>query len=159
MKRKAQTEIMGLVMIVILVTIILLFVIKFSINSQSKTVKQDIFNQKLASNTLNVLLSTTTDCNRATISELLKDCAEYKPEGSIECSTENSCAFVTYLISDYLNQTIKVQEKDYEFLFDEAEINIITEVCQKSLKQATANIPLRYGTKDIKLKICDKEMK
>jgi len=157
MNKKSQTEIMGLVMIVILITVIILFVIKFSVNAEPKTVKQDVFNQKLASNTLNVLLSTTTDCNKATITELLRDCAEYMPDGDIMCDTQLSCIFVNETIKNYLEQIIILQQKDYEFLFDEADINLTTNVCPGDLKQATANIPLRYGTKEIKLRICDKQ--
>ena len=158
MKTKAQTEIMGLVMIVILISIILLFVIKFVVNSEPNTIKQDVFNQKLASNTLNVLLSTTTSCSRATVSELLKDCAEYggyASGGNIFCEGINSCYFVNVLIGDLLDKTIKEQGMDYEFLFDEANINIMAASCPGNVKQATANIPLRYGTKEIKLRICD----
>jgi len=152
--KKAQTEIMGLVMIVVLITLILLFVVKFVVINQPKETRKEFIDERLASNTLNVLLSTTTECNKAAIGELIKDCVEYYPDGSIICEdTSYSCNYVKEIVKNILEESLGVMDKEYRFSVEDSDIEI-GEECEEGIIAATQPISLGYKTIIVKLEIC-----
>jgi len=92
--RNAQMEIMGLVIIVILLSLALLFVLQFIILRPASDLKESFTQKEIASNTVNTLLDTTTDCRQLPLSKLLEDCAE---GAFIQCPTGNSCSHYFHL--------------------------------------------------------------
>ena len=101
--RKAQIEIIGLLIIVILVTIIILLVITFGIKQPSgPTTTQQVSDNQIATLFFPTILETTTTCDR-TVRELLADCA-YTNE--IMCGAKNSCTFANETLIDVLNRTL-----------------------------------------------------
>jgi len=118
MNKKSQMEIMGLVVIVILVSIAMLFVIRFVILQPAEDYKSDYVSMEIASNLVSAILKTTSpDCYHNTFRELLQDCAENENNPSIICTNgQNSCDFaydkIDYILDDTLNDwKVKYQLK------------------------------------------------
>ncbi|PIN78573.1 hypothetical protein COV14_02925 [Candidatus Woesearchaeota archaeon CG10_big_fil_rev_8_21_14_0_10_33_12] len=111
--KKSQAEIVGLVIIVLLITIGFLFVVKFVIMKEEPDTKKSFVYSELASNTLNVLLKTTTDCEGSDVTELFQDCAALHPR--IFCGGVNSCDKVNEVVEYILNKSLKKWNKQYEF--------------------------------------------
>ena len=117
---KSQMEIMGLVIVVILVSIAMLFVIRFVILEQPSEYKSEYVNMEIASNLVGAILKTTNpDCYHRTFRELLQDCAENTDNPSITCPNgENSCVFVHNRLNEsdgtgILQKTLDVWKTKY----------------------------------------------
>ena len=110
--KKSQAEIVGLVIIVLLITIGFLFFVKFVIMREKPDTKESFVHSELASNTLNVLLKTTTNCERCDVTELFQDCAGFK---RIECDEDSSCVKVNEVVEFILNESLEQWNKQYEF--------------------------------------------
>ncbi len=108
--RKAQTEIIGLVIIVILIALGMLFALQFAIKKPSAGKTQAVKESTLAANFLNALLSTTTECNKRSIKELLQDCAVF---GAINCGAESSCSYAHKAVSEIIDSTLGKWNKKY----------------------------------------------
>ena len=116
--KKAQMEIMGLAIIIILIALAMLFIVSV-VSKPSEDIKKTFTNKQLASNTVNTLLSTTTGCRDGlSVSQLLQDCAE----GGIICCLysnnnqciENSCVHAEKVIDEILTNTLNVWNKQFE---------------------------------------------
>ena len=123
--RSGQTEMIGLVIIVILITVGILFMAQFALK-ESPTKK--IFTRKgLATSTMSAIMKTTVteDCGVSSKfpqieKELLEDCAAnkhftedyytYHCRGYI-----SSCDFLEVFIAERLNETLGRWNKRYEF--------------------------------------------
>lgn len=126
--RKAQMEMVGLVVIVILLTLGMLFLAQFALkeNPQKK-----IFTRKgLAYSTVSALMKTTVSDScalgfqgsaRPQIGkDLLEDCAvnfEQSPLGysTYHCRGRHSCVFLQQQVADLFNGTLGEWNKRYEF--------------------------------------------
>ncbi len=76
MKKRSQMEIMGIAIVVVILSIVILFVIRWSILKEPVQYKKEFAQSEIATNLVNTMLSTTTECNEVTFSELFQDCAE-----------------------------------------------------------------------------------
>ncbi|MCK4521467.1 MAG: hypothetical protein KAU20_02755 [Nanoarchaeota archaeon] len=112
-KRKAQMEIIGLTIIVILIAIGLLFAVRFIIFKQPESYKKDYVHSQMAANMLNTLLNTNTDCHDVSITELLQDAARIVK--NINCDGQTSKKFVDPLIENLLNSSLGEWKKSYYF--------------------------------------------
>jgi len=75
MMKKAQTEIMGLVIIIVLIIMIIAFATKLVVFDEPVDYKKQFTNTQITSNMINTLLKTTSrDCNGLSMTELLQDC-------------------------------------------------------------------------------------
>ena len=114
--RKAQIEMMGLVVIVVLVTIILLFYISFRINSdenmQKSEPKQEYTEKQLATNYIQAVLKTTTRCEGMNIQQLLQDCALYR---NLVCPMGDSCAQINATLDNLTNRSMDIWQTSYLF--------------------------------------------
>jgi len=106
--KKSQMEIMGLAVIVILVSLGILFAVQYVIFKKPTQTVKTYSTLQIASNTLNSLLTTTTDCRAAgnvDMTQLLQDCAAFP---AITCDNGmNSCEFSDTSINYILNNTLK----------------------------------------------------
>jgi hypothetical protein len=119
---KAQMEIIGLVMIVILLAMGLLFAVVILTKSPSTEVTR-VKESIQAANFLNTILSTTTACDKRDVQNLLQDCATSSYEngewiGADQCSTGNTCEVAKETIEIMLDKTLKEWNKDYVFFIN-----------------------------------------
>ena len=104
-KKRAQLEIMGLMIVIILIIVGVLFAVRFVITKPAATTKQDYTRSQLTSNFgIALLQATTKDCRGVDMTELLSDCAEFQ---SITCDNGmRSCVYANSTIRFILNQTL-----------------------------------------------------
>lgn len=101
---KAQTEIFGLVIVVLLISIGLLFAVNFMLNKEKPDLKKEFTETEIGYNVLYTTLGTTTGCQDLTVAQLIQDCYENKDSSStISCGSEgDSCSYFQTLINDTL---------------------------------------------------------
>ena len=113
---RAQMEIMGLAIIVILVSLGLLFAVRWMLKAPSAE-PQRAEESVLAANFLSTLLGTTTECNKRTVRDLLQDCA--LTQGATKCKTQSgeqySCDYARDIIQMLLSETFDKWKLDYYF--------------------------------------------
>ncbi len=89
MSKKAQMEILGLAIVVLLLILGMVFVVRFIALSDKGSIRKEVSESQIASNYIATYLDTTVrDCRGLTIEELLIDCAEGTPGprgGAINC--------------------------------------------------------------------------
>lgn len=110
--KKAQIEIAGLLIVVVLVTITLLFLLTFRVNNSDNQipVEQETRDTYIRDRFSQVLFETNTECGGRTIKELLSDCGY---SNNINCDTLNSCQFVNYTIESIINETLNFYGIEY----------------------------------------------
>lgn len=122
MAKKAQTEIVGLLVIVLIISFMLLFVLKSVIFSEPESMNE-IKNEKLTSSMISAMLSTNTNCTPdAKVKDLLIDCGKWHSIGAtdLQCyDGRNSCDFLNDtggVFETMLNGTLGEWSKTYEFI-------------------------------------------
>lgn len=155
MKDKAQMEIMGLAIIVILITIGMLFAIGM-LNPRPPPKGPET--KALANSFLNTFLGTTTECKGSTFRVLVQDCAQSL---AIPCPGMNSCEYIETKLDEFLDQTLVEMQKTHHIFFSGGpRIEDISlgdpEACELlEREQAEQYIPLRgAGTVTVTLRIC-----
>ena len=117
--KKSQAEIVGLVIIVLLITIGLLFVVKFVVLREPSDVKKTFVHSELASNMVKVLLETTTTCKESSVKDLFQDCAAFK---RINCEELDSCEMVNdtigMIVVDSISMLYRLELGKSEEVYD-----------------------------------------
>lgn len=157
--KKSQTEILGLAIIVVIVTIGLLFVVKFLVTQPPQETRESYIRSELASNILGSIMDSDTNCGeyKYSIPYLIKDCAEYNP-GRISCSGELSCqhvnSHINFILSNFMNTL--GGNKNYKFLA-EADGEILFEISEGNCtvwESANQPLPIYGKTLDVKFYMC-----
>lgn len=155
MTRKAQTEIIGLAIVVILLVIGMTFVIRFSLSKDFVDIKSEFYSSELASNWPNTFLNTKSEnCNELSMTELLQDCGHGK---SISCNGQISCDYVEETAIKIFGDTLDVWKVDYEFKVFRTENDPLITVgnpCPGTQKSKTFPIPTSSGTLFVRLDVC-----
>ena len=122
MQSRAQMELMGLAIIVLLLTLGILFALYFVLSAPPSKGTAGIQDTIMAANFLNTLSRTTTDCFDRDIKELLQDCAR---GGTINCAGStykgealppgDTCERAANLIQLLLTDTFDAMGKTYIF--------------------------------------------
>lgn len=121
-RKKSQTEIMGLMIIVIILSLAMLFVFKVVFFKKTTDIGQTYEVSKTPETFVNTLLQTTSGCTSdSTIQTLLVDCAKNPfTHGTITCTDgRGSCEFANQTIAFILQQTVDqwgYQSTGYEFV-------------------------------------------
>lgn len=146
--KKAQMEIMGLAVIMVLISLGVLFAVKYVFLAPKSDIKEEYSQKNIAQNILYVLLDSDVKCNDNYISiqDLLVDCNGFK---SMHCDNEDSCAFAEEEINNIFDKTLRNWNNKFYFNAEEISIN---EKCPKGSKAGIQ--PLPYGL-EIRLEICD----
>ena len=153
-KNKAQMEIMGLVIIIILISLAILFVLQFVILKEPSDTKKTYMQTQLAANTLNAMLKTTTNCKSQDITQLLQDCASYQPNGLIDCGNgQRSCAFAEQAIKQILGKSLDSWKKEYYLTADLANKRFGTP-CPGEKQSRLYPIPTEAGVMTVRLDVC-----
>jgi len=133
--KKAQAEMIGLVIIVILITLGMLFMARFALKADPE---KKVFTRKgLAYSTMSAIEKVEVNCYQSgdisptTLSiglELIDDCAKHynTPSSDYMCASEppgsgispeykHACDFITDLVTEMLNETLNLWGKNYQF--------------------------------------------
>lgn len=120
MNAKAQMEIIGLVVIVILISLGMLFLVQFAL--KEKPDGESFTRKGLAFSTMSTLMKTTVDCGggkEISMRELLAECAENRPGTRFPftrtCDDENSCDKFEVISTNLLQMTLGSWGERYEF--------------------------------------------
>lgn len=126
-KKKGQMEMMGLAIIVILLSLVLLFIVRFVIMREPTTYKKEYRESELAVNFLNALIETEApDCAYTKFSTLFQDCASNWDNsgtgGNIPCRSGNvgvdimSCEYVKTKLLYLFSRTFDEWNINYTFM-------------------------------------------
>lgn len=162
--KKAQTEIMGLAIIILFIMLGLLFVFRLMNANPSDNLRTEYVDSKMASNVLTVILKTTLECKNLDVKSLYQDCAEGVNYLDY-CGETNPCIKAKSIVEQILDNTLKKWERPYRFTatIGGTEKTLITNLgCNETnigtryrkLESKTYPIPTDVGTMLIKLDIC-----
>lgn len=156
MMKKAQTEIMGLVIIIVLIIMIIAFVTKLVVFDETVDYKKQFTNAQITSNMISTLLKTTSrDCNGLSMTELLQDCSQ---DQDVICADDrDSCDYFIEATQQIFGETLEKWDIDYEFkVFFEEESPIFTlgESCFGDKKSKLFPIPTDSEILSVKLDVC-----
>lgn len=114
--RKAQTEVMGLAIIVIIAIAGILFAANFAQSKKEASYKEEFTGTYLAYNAAYVFLGTTSrDCGKLAMSELLQDCAHNNAGLRITCGALDSCDYAEQEAKEIFGKTLGEWNTGYEF--------------------------------------------
>ncbi len=180
MKRKAQTEMLGIAIVVILISIGILFIVSNSLRSSGETSSKQEFSEKqLATNILASMLSTSTTCQNDRISTLLIDCGNcYGTGGCRLCDGDVMgvsipppglpvCEYLDLTIEIMLNETLQKWNKKYEFKAytseSDVQVHVVHEIDEclsgggtglRYIQKDSYYLPLYPGTMTVELGLC-----
>ncbi len=153
---KAQMEIMGLAIIVILVALGMLFAVQWMLKAPGVTPAEAVKESQLAANFLNTLLSTSTDCFDRPVRGLLQDCA--LTGGRLDCFGVSSCAYVQREMTPMFEGSLGSWNKDYYFsISGSPDVETLTagQPCTGEYESKRHPVPVRPGFEiTLKLDIC-----
>lgn len=107
--RKAQMELLGLAMVVVIVSIGLMYLLVFSVAKPPKLIHAKYLEKEIGQNFIGAMLKTQSRaCKGLSIGELLQDCANFDSTGgSIQCNTDQySCAYAQQELEEMLGNTV-----------------------------------------------------
>jgi len=105
---------MGLAIVVILISLIILFVVRYVVLKEPKEIRKDYTDFDISYSFVNTLMNTNVpDCYDLTFTELFKDCESAL---IVNCGGMNSCEYLNSILPYILTQTLGVQNINYEFL-------------------------------------------
>src|SRR3989338_5962813 len=147
---------MGLVIVVVLISLIMLFVIQFSVLRAREDTRQAFTQEQIAANTVNALVITTTQCQGLDVTELIQDCASFR---QLDCGGSTSCAFVSSLAEGIFNGTLQQWGKAYLFTVTSGSaelIRVARSACPASKYTSVYPIPSSVGGERIavRLEVC-----
>ena len=154
--KRAQMEILGLAIVVVLVLVATVFIVRFLVLKSPTDYRKDFVSSELASNVINTLLKIAAkDCSQLTMTELLQDCS--RGRGIVCDNGQDSCKFVESTAKDIFNETLEKWNYKYEFL---AYVDVnsplikIGQECKADKTSKLFPIPISTATMFVKLDIC-----
>lgn len=164
--KKAQMEIMGLAVIVILLAIGIFFITKFTLLKEQPSQAQSYQQKQVASSFLSTLLSSNAGCpgSSATFSDLIEELTN--PQFSSLICGDGTLTLREYFnsaVSSILNQTLDVWGHKYELdvifpstVSSDVENIVMNRGClpTSQIDPSSYYIPSDYGTIKVQMKIC-----
>lgn len=151
-------EIMGLAIIVILISLSMIFVVRFVVLKKPTDFKKAFTQTELASNMLNTFLKTTSeDCTGLSMTELLQDCAQGPSIFCEDAAVSSSCEYVENTATEIFGNTLGLWNIDYYFSVYEDVSSLWIELgsaCIGAKKSKLYPIPSAARTLYVKLDIC-----
>ncbi|MFH1849439.1 MAG: hypothetical protein ABH879_04605 [archaeon] len=159
--KRAQTELLGLAVVVLLISVGMLFIVRFSMQTEPSDAKKSFTHSEMASNILSTLLKTNIpDCSKTTVTELFQDCATTP---RIDCigpggASLDSCAYLEAQLPALFGRTLGSWNKEYEFTAKRSDADVIGPIaegdCSGEKQSKIFPIPLHPGTLMLRLDIC-----
>ena len=156
-------EIMGLAIIVILVSVGILFAIRFVVLREPASYKQGYTQSELASNLLSSMLRITAkDCRSMSFTEVFQHCTRNPSTVDLMCKhpDRTTCQFIEHEVKDLFNQTLNAWSIRYEFIARTSSRDLFRdgEECPRGFKSKQYPIPVDptgQNTLFVILNICD----
>jgi len=155
MKKKSQMEIMGIAIVVIIISIVIVFFIRWGVLREPIQHKKEFAQSEIATNLVNTLLSTTSDyCKGLTFNELFQDCASTNSQICLG-ETQTTCVYVKGEVETVLLDTLGIWNYKYEFTVKSGDTNIIPAIgtCGDIKERKARTYPLPGGL-EATLAIC-----
>jgi len=158
--KKAQLEMIGLVIIVIIVITALMIYTIYKMSNPPQNLPKRYMNKQLATNFLVSILHTSVkDCYNLSLADLIVDCANTFP--SISCQDyRGSCEVVNKTIFNILNQTLIDWGVSFNLSIERTPIRFVNLGCDSrvtSKEQGFEILPLNsFENVEIILDICAK---
>jgi hypothetical protein len=134
MNKRAQMEVFGLAMVVILIFIGMVFAMRFFQPRSTEDMKDTYTDEVIAQNMVTAIFNLNTTC-ALDMAELAKDC---RIRNQYECRIDGeyvkSCAYVNKTISNILENTLEKWKKPYEFSISGTDINLKYGDCSRLKK-------------------------
>ncbi|MCA9477611.1 MAG: hypothetical protein KC535_00505 [Nanoarchaeota archaeon] len=171
MNKKAQAEIIGLMIIVIIITLAMLFYLSYvtteSDSSTKSNIRKEFIDNELSMSFVQAAVRTTVpECGNLPLDILIKDCG--LQERRISCAGMTTCEAVSITLETIKNETLDVWDKSYSLLVDYGETSQIDTLefdaydCAEGTvgRRAPGVQPIPYypepGTAFLELAICKK---
>jgi hypothetical protein len=154
MNKKAQLEMVGLVMIVVIVIIVLLIFMVMRLTTEPKDIRKEYLSKEMANDFLVAALRTNVeDCDGESVLRLAADVSKTLP--AIVCNDRPSKVVLKETLKELLNKTLDDWGVDYNLTLKEGNINF-NQGCQniETRDRAYQIIPLYPGQTQITLDIC-----
>lgn len=105
---KAQMELMGMAFVVLLVSIGIIFAVRFVILSPSQSIVSEYIKNQLPNRWASAAFHTNLPaCHGATLQTVIQDCAENQNGvGLIDCSGYSSCVYANATMEVMLQETL-----------------------------------------------------
>jgi hypothetical protein len=148
---RAQLEVLGLAIIVVIVIFAILLTLIFMPKANQNSMTSDVVDSTLASNLLNVILKTTLDCKDINLESLLVDCAlgntkdyceKYDAYKGLPCDLSKKI-----IKENILDKTLKVWKKNYTFSADTGTKNLFDITNTLTSKGTAACLPRIYSSR------------
>jgi|GEM_PF-1738463 len=154
-KKKAQLEMIGLVIIVIIViTAIMIFTV-YKLANPPKNIQKAYVNKATAFNFLVSIAKTNVEeCHGLKLDELIAACAGGSEVG---CYDYTSCEMVNMTLKNILDKTLVDWGVSYNLSIQGTDISFINLDCNSKVKsqvQGSESIPLNPGIVEMTLTLC-----
>jgi len=162
LSRRAQLEMIGLVLIVIMVIIGLMMFTVYKLSNPQKNLQKVYMNHEIATNMLVAMTKTNVlECNNLTLNDLIADCArEFKTITCPSLEFDTSCAMANATVFKLLKSTMIDWDVSFNFSVSNTKINFINLNCSSRAKEIITGfeiIPLYPGQTEMALAICVKK--
>jgi len=161
--RKSQTEVIGLVVIVMIIAFALLFFTSRSFTKKPDTLKKYYSDTNMANKLLTSMMKTTVpDCKGSTIQDLYEDHVTVR---AIKCKGMESEKYAQIAVNTILGETLEKWNVPYNYYVYQSSGSTLRaipvfgpiEKCNTKTKEkqvASLAMPLNPGTMTVQLEIC-----
>lgn len=150
--KRAQIEMVGLVVIVLLIVMGIIFFLKFSIQNKQSPLEKSTIESIEANNLLNALLKATVcDKEKISVEQAIEQCKQ-----NIEICDQSPCKFTKTKIEEIFKSSLD-EKTTYtiEILADNKQL-IVIENCKSGIASSPYSIPSKGITYTINMKLCSK---
>jgi len=155
--KKAQIEMMGLVVIVLILAIGFLFLVSYLTRGGELESPQVIYQKELlAYNTIGAIIQATPACGvDISMTDLIDDCVSFN---EMSCLGLDSCTYVSLEAARILNKTLNIRQQQYYFYVldsgQQLKISIASGECLGNRVSATQPLTSKAGELVIGIDIC-----
>jgi len=131
---RAQLEMIGLIIIVIIVITSLLIFTVYKISNPHRRIQSRYMNKAIATNMLISITKTNVEeCHNISLAELIIDCA--KTYHTITCYDYTSCEVANKTIFNILNKTLIDWEMSFNLSIEKTPISFVNLGCTSRVKE------------------------
>ncbi|MBN2367757.1 hypothetical protein JXC34_01965 [Candidatus Woesearchaeota archaeon] len=160
-KRKAQTEVLGVAIIVIMLVIGGVIMIRARLNKADETQLDSYEDPELAQSFLNVMMKTKTDINLI-VQDIIQECYADRMDICRTGNTADCCDYAYLVMKNSLQETLGEWSKNYQLTVrkggeTKGKIQDISVNCDENSEQGqpgTYGIPFSPSTIIVTLRIC-----